>query len=170
MPVVFSNLRVLVVDDNAHMRTLLRSLLQSLGVREVFESSDGAQAFAVSRDFKPDFIVTDLTMEPVDGIELTRMVRTRKDSPNPYVPVIMVTGHTERSRVEAARDAGVTEFIAKPITAQNLTARINTITERPRPFVRCDSYVGPDRRRRRAEDYEGPWRRHDDTERDVDIS
>ena len=61
----------------------------------------------------------------------------------------------------------------KPIlqaTAQNLTARITTITERPRPFVRCDTYVGPDRRRRKAEDYAGPWRRHDDTGGDVEIS
>jgi CheY-like chemotaxis protein len=162
MPVAFDKLRIIVADDNAHMRALLRSLLQSLGVREVVETPDGAQAFAAMREFKPDFIVTDLTMEPVDGIELTRMVRTRRDSPNPFVPIIMVTGHTERSRVEAARDAGVTEFIAKPITAQNLTARMNTITDRPRPFVRCETYVGPDRRRRKAEDYEGPRRRIDD--------
>jgi CheY-like chemotaxis protein len=170
MPALPENLRVIIADDNAHMRALLRSLLQSLGVHSVFEAPDGAQAFAVMRDFKPDFVLTDLTMQPVDGIELTRMVRTRKDSPNPYLPIIMVTGHTERSRVEAARDAGVTEFIAKPITAQNLTARITTITERPRPFVRCDTYVGPDRRRRKAEDYDGPWRRHDDTGGDVEIS
>jgi DNA-binding response OmpR family regulator len=78
----------------------------------------------------------------------------------------MVTGHTERSLVEAARDAGVNEFLAKPITAHNLISRITEILDRPRPFVRCEAYTGPDRRRRRKPDYNGPWRRRDDPRRD----
>ena len=76
----------------------------------------------------------------------------------------MISGHTERYRVEAARDAGVTEFLAKPITAQNLFARIAEIVERPRAFVRCDAYFGPDRRRHQNADHPGPWRRKDDYE------
>jgi hypothetical protein len=64
--------------------------------------------------------------------------------------------------VEAARDAGVTEFLAKPITAHTLFSRIAEIVERPRAFVRCDSYFGPDRRRRAIEDYAGPRRRKED--------
>ncbi|MGD0189477.1 MAG: response regulator [Rhizomicrobium sp.] len=161
----FSKIRVLFVDDNMHMRTLMRSLLNALGVTQLADASDGGHAFAVMNEFKPDIVITDLTMEPVDGIEFTRMVRSRKDSTNPFVPIIMVTGHTERSRVEAARDAGVTEFIAKPITVQNLTGRLNQIIERPRPFIRSDTYIGPDRRRRnRADEHDGPWRRHDDRE------
>jgi two-component system, chemotaxis family, chemotaxis protein CheY len=163
-PSALGNLRVLVADDNVHMRALLRSLLQALGVNEVCEACDGGQAFAMLREFKPDFVLSDLTMQPVNGVEFTRMVRTRKDSPNPFVPIIMVTGQTDLSSVHAARDAGVTEFIAKPITTQNLTARITTILERPRPFVRSDTFVGPDRRRRRSEDHDGPWRRQGDTE------
>jgi two-component system, chemotaxis family, chemotaxis protein CheY len=158
----FSNLRVLIVDDNTHMRTLLRSLLQALGVTHIYEAPDGAQGFAIMRDFKPDVILSDMTMQPVNGIEFTRMVRTRRDSPNQFVPVIMVTGQTERSMVMAARDAGVSEFIAKPVTAQSLTSRLTEATQRPRPFIRSDNYVGPDRRRRRSEDHEGPWRRVDD--------
>jgi DNA-binding response OmpR family regulator len=74
----------------------------------------------------------------------------------------MITGHTERYRVEAARDAGVTEFLAKPIAAHNLFARITEILERPRAFVRCESYFGPDRRRHEIENYTGPWRRADE--------
>ena len=74
----------------------------------------------------------------------------------------MITGHTEKHRVEAARDAGVTEFLAKPITAHSLFSRIAEIVERPRAFVRCDSYFGPDRRRHQSDSYAGPWRRHDD--------
>jgi CheY-like chemotaxis protein len=165
----FDYLKALVVEDNAHMRTLLRSLLLALGMKNVYEAADGATGFEELRSRKPDFVMTDLSMKPVDGIEFTRMVRMGQDSPNPYVPIIMVTGHTERLRVEAARDAGVTEFLAKPITAQNLLLRIAEIVERPRPFVRCDAYFGPDRRRRADEDYAGPWRRHDDFKDDLAI-
>jgi DNA-binding response OmpR family regulator len=78
------------------------------------------------------------------------------------VPIIMITGHTEKHQVEAARDAGITEFLIKPITAQSLFSRITEVVERPRAFVRCESYFGPDRRRRNVESYTGPWRRHDD--------
>lgn len=164
------HLKALVVDDNAHMRMLLRSLLLALGVDRVFESADGASGFEELREKKPDFVLTDLSMRPVDGIEFTHRVRLGRDSPNPYVPIIMVTGHTERHMVEAARDSGVTEFLAKPITTQNLLLRVVEIVERPRPFVRCESYFGPDRRRHKAEDYAGPWRRRDDVKDDLAIA
>ena len=158
------HLKALVVEDNAHMRVLLRSLLQALGIGTVFESVDGQSGFMELRERKPDFVLTDLSMKPVDGIEFTRRVRLGKDSPNPYLPIIMVTGHTERARVEAARDAGVTEFLAKPITTQSLLLRLVEVVERPRPFIRCEGYFGPDRRRHKMEDYPGPWRRRDDVQ------
>jgi two-component system, chemotaxis family, chemotaxis protein CheY len=164
------HLRALVVEDNAHMRILLRSLLQALGIGKVYDSVDGASGFAELRDRKPDFVLTDLSMKPVDGIEFTRKVRLGRESPNPYVPIIMVTGHTERVRVEAARDAGVTEFLAKPITTQSLLLRLVEVVERPRPFIRCQTYFGPDRRRKKDESYAGPWRRRDDIENDVMIT
>jgi DNA-binding response OmpR family regulator len=89
-------------------------------------------------------------------------VRTSEKSSNHFVPIIMITGHTEKENILAARDAGVTEFLAKPITAQSLFNRIAEIVERPRAFVRAEGYFGPDRRRRTLENYAGPWRRHDD--------
>jgi two-component system chemotaxis response regulator CheY len=166
----FDYLKVLIVEDNNHMRALLRSLLHALGMKQVYECADGATAYRELRERKPDFVLTDLSMKPVDGIEFTRMVRMGADSPNPYVPIIMITGHTERQRVEDARDAGVTEFLAKPITVQNLLVRIAEIVDRPRPFVRCEGYFGPDRRRHRDEDYAGPRRRQDDFKDDIAIA
>ena len=165
----FDHLKALIVEDNVHMRTLLRSLLTALGVKHVYEASNGADAFVILRDKSPDMILTDLSMKPVDGIAFTREVRLSHDSPNAYVPIIMITGHTERLKVEAARDAGVTEFLAKPITAQGLFLRVAQIVERPRAFVRCDEYFGPDRRRRKDETFTGPWRRHEDYENDVEL-
>ncbi|HWA90472.1 MAG TPA: response regulator [Rhizomicrobium sp.] len=163
----FENLKALIVEDNAHMRALLRTLLGGIGISEVHEAGEGGRAFALLERLQPDFVLTDLTMAPVDGIAFTRELRTSHASPNPYVPVIMVTGHTERERVTAARDAGVTELLAKPVTARNLFLRLAAIVDRPRPFVRSEDFFGPDRRRHNDAFYMGPWRRAEDRERDV---
>jgi CheY-like chemotaxis protein len=156
----FEHLKILIVEDNLHMRGLLRGLLTSVGVRDVAEANNGATAIEALREKKCDLILSDLAMKPMDGLEFSRKVRT--DSPNPFVPIIMITGHTEKHRVEAARDAGITEFLAKPNTPHSLFSRIAEIMERPRAFVRTEAYFGPDRRRKTAENYAGPWRRHDD--------
>jgi len=166
----FAYLKVLVVEDNPHMRALLRSLLLALGIRQVIEAENGQQAISLLRENQPDLILTDLSMGPMDGIEFVREIRNSESTVNPYIPIIMVTGHTERHHVEAARDAGVTEVLAKPITAQNLFQRIGEVVERPRAYVRCDKFFGPDRRRHRREDYAGPFRRRDDYETDDDKS
>jgi CheY-like chemotaxis protein len=159
------SLKVLLVEDNMQMRVLLRQLLIALGLSDIMETTNGRDALAMVRDRQVNIIVTDLSMQHLDGIEFTRAVRQSPDIPNPYVPIIMVTGHTERHRVEAARDAGVTEFLAKPITTKNLFLRLSEIVERPRSFVRVDDYFGPDRRRRCHDSYHGPRRREDDREK-----
>ena len=158
----FEHLKALVVEDNPHMRELLRTLLNALGIKQVFEAADGTEGFSELCAHKPDFVLTDLSMKPMDGIEFTKLVRASREAPNPYVPIIMVTGHTERHRIETARDSGVTEIIAKPITVQSLYSRIGEIVERPRPFVRAEQFFGPDRRRRVKREFKGPWRRFDD--------
>lgn len=158
----FETLKALIVEDNVHMRALLRGLLQSAGIMAITEAANGAAGLAALREKGSDLILTDLAMKPMDGLEFTRAVRNPETSPNAFVPIIMVTGYTEKHRVEAARDAGVTEFLAKPITAHDLFARIAEIVERPRAFVRAASYFGPDRRRRLSDGYAGPWRRSDD--------
>lgn len=148
------------------MRTLLCAQIRGLGISRVVECADGVVGYRELCSQKFDCVITDHSMEPIDGIELTRMIRNEKESPYPKIPIVMVTGHTERVRVVAARDAGVTEFIAKPINVQKLLSRLTEIVERPRAFVRCETYFGPDRRRRADLDYQGPWRRKYDL--DVD--
>src|SRR5450432_3312575 len=140
-----AQLKILIVEDNQHMRSLLRALLNSAGIREISEANNGSTALTVLREKKCDLVLSDLAMKPIDGLEFSRTVRTGEHSPNPFVPIIMITGHTEKHRVEAARDAGVTEFLAKPITAHSLFSRIAEIVERPRAFVRTEAYFGPDR-------------------------
>jgi two-component system chemotaxis response regulator CheY len=164
----FEGLKALIVEDNMHMRALLRALLNSIGIHDINEASSGKAAIELLGMRGADLILTDLAMAPMDGLEFTRHVRNDEDSSNPFVPIIMVSGHTEKHRVMAARDAGVTEFLAKPVTAHNLFSRIAEIMERPRAFVRCDTYFGPDRRRRPLDNYTGPRRRAEDFQQ-VDI-
>ncbi len=146
----FSRLKVLVVDDNQYMRSVFREFLRALGVApdNIRECSNGEEAIDVSGAFMPDLIISDYLMEPMDGFELARRIRRDEDSPNPYVPIILCTGYTELGQVTAARDAGVNEVLAKPITANTLYRRIRTIIEEPRQFVQLDSFFGPDRRRK----------------------
>ncbi|HEX2215598.1 MAG TPA: response regulator [Xanthobacteraceae bacterium] len=156
----FNRLRFLVVDDNAHMRRILRTLLHGFGTREVYEAEDGAAGLEVFTHNLPDIIITDWAMPILDGIELTQMIRQPDASANPYVPIIMLTGHSEKKRVIAARDAGVTEFLAKPISAQALYQRILNVLVSPRSFVKTNNYFGPDRRRSNTANYAGTERRN----------
>jgi two-component system, chemotaxis family, chemotaxis protein CheY len=160
--VSFDLLKILLVDDNQHMRMLLTEILRALGVRQIFEAMDGAEAIQLMRDTQMDLVMTDLTMSPLDGIDFVNLLRNSPESPGPFTPVIMITGHSTMRRVAEARDAGVNEFLAKPVTARSLIHRINLVIEYPRPFIRCQTYFGPDRRRRQDPAFSGPWRRQVD--------
>jgi len=144
------------------MRSLIKELLKSIGVNQIHESADPVEAFEFMRTNTVDILLADLSMPMIDGIEFVRMIRTGDDSPNQFLPVIMVTGHSERSKIEAARDAGVNEFLVKPINAKSLLLRLQSVINSPRQFVKSGSYFGPDRRRGQADNYDGPWRRKDD--------
>jgi two-component system chemotaxis response regulator CheY len=157
-----TTLHVLVVDDNPHMRSIVVAILRGVGIGTVKEASDGADALEVMRAGVPDLVIVDLNMFPIDGLEFTQMIRTAPDSPFPFVPIIMMTGHTERTKVMAARDSGVNELVAKPISAKTLLDRIVAVIDRPRPFVKTSSYTGPCRRRGIGKEFLGPWRRKGD--------
>ena len=165
----FNRLRFLVVDDNAFMRRIVRTLLHGFGAREVFEAEDGAGGLELFTQSKPDIVITDWDMPIFSGIELTQMIRQPGSNANPYAPIIMMTANPEKSRVIAARDAGINEFLAKPISAKALYRRILNIVINPRPFIKTATYFGPDRRRTVNVKYDGPERRKsenaDDAER-----
>ena len=159
-----SKVSVLVIDDNAHMIHIVRSMLLGFGISKTYESRDAAEAFDITRHEPIDLIIVDYQMPILDGLEFTRMVRTGKDSRNPFVPIILLTAHTERSRILAARDAGVTEVCAKPINAHQLWTKIAAVVNKPRSFIRARDFFGPDRRRV-ALDYKGEERRSDPVEK-----
>jgi CheY-like chemotaxis protein len=154
----FDRLRVLVVDDNQHMRTLVSAVLQAFGVTTVFDAASAEEAWTILTESRCDLVFVDWVMNGMSGLEFTQKIRTAPDSPNPFVPIVMLTGHTSTERVHAARDAGVNEFLAKPVSSKSILARLISVIENPRPFVRTKAYFGPCRRRRRME-HQGPERR-----------
>ena len=143
----FNRLRFLIVDDNPHMRRILRTLLHSFGAREVHEAEDGAAGLEAYSNHGPDVVILDWIMPIFDGLELTQMIRQPDVMTNPFVPIILLTAHTGKRRVLAARDAGVTEVLAKPISAKSLHDRIVATMARPRKFIRTETYFGPEQRR-----------------------
>jgi CheY-like chemotaxis protein len=155
----FNKLRFLVVDDNVYMRRMLRALLLGFGSREVHEAADGAAGLDAFNQFTPDIVILDWAMPLVDGLEFARMIRQPDANASPFTPIIMLTGHSERRRVTGARDAGVTEFMVKPISAKGLHQRIVNVIANPRRYIRTKTYFGPDRRRNTAPNYTGPERR-----------
>jgi len=160
----FERVRVLILEDNAHMSTILRTILQGFGVRSIVETRDAADAFETMRSANPDLALVDYMLGDVDGLEFTRLTRTASDSPNKYLPIIMVSGHTDRSKIMEAINAGVNEYLAKPVRPVDLYNRLLSLIERPRRFVKAPGYFGPDRRRRQDPRYSGPWRRATDTQ------
>jgi CheY-like chemotaxis protein len=155
----FDRLRILVVDDNVHMRKLVVTILQAFGADQIYEAIDGEKAWSIMRDSNPDVVVLDWQMEGMSGLDFAKQIRTSPQTPNPFVPIIMLTGHTHIEQVRQARDAGVNEFLAKPVSVKAILSRLISVIEHPRPYVRTKSYFGPCRRRRVSDEYHGPERR-----------
>jgi CheY-like chemotaxis protein len=163
MPYKLENVRLLVVDDMPPMLTLAKSLLNIAGFKDVYTASNGETGFELFKKHSPDLVITDWMMEPVNGLELIDKIRKDPLSPDRYAPVIVMTGYSSRLRVESARDEGTTEFLVKPFTAKDLYSKIEYVIEKPRQFVDAPAFFGPDRRRRRSDNYDGPPRREDDS-------
>jgi CheY-like chemotaxis protein len=141
-------LRFVVADDNAHARKILSTILHVFGAGEILHAEDGADALELMRNAKPDIAFIDWMMPTLDGLEITRHIRRDPASPDPELPIILVTSHTQRGRILAARDAGVTELLRKPMSPQTVMERIVSVVLAPRQMVRAAGYVGPDRRSR----------------------
>jgi two-component system chemotaxis response regulator CheY len=142
-----TNLRILIVDGDLKMRTLTRDMLNTLGILQVYTVGDGSRAYSELRERPFDIVLTERRMDPVTGIDLTRMIRTGADSPSPHIPILMMTAMPSLSDVTEARDAGVTEFLIKPFSVDGLKKRIIATVRNPREFIEVSDYFGPDRRR-----------------------
>ena len=139
-------LRILVVDDNQYMRKLVRNLLLNVGIKNVYEASDGIAGLEAIRTISPDIVILDWEMPLLNGAEMVRIVRSPGAFPVPDVPIIMLSAHGERWRVVEAVRLGVNEFMVKPVSSKGLLDRIISILASPRPTVQLGDYYGPEPR------------------------
>ena len=162
MSLKLEKLKVLVVDDVDPIQQLISKIVNTIGVGQLHTAKNGAEAFDTFCKVNSDIILTDWHMPDCCGIEFIKKVRTSDYSPNKMVPIIMITGYSAPTRIATCRDEGSTEFIAKPFTAENLVQKISHVIQKPRDFIDCDNFFGPDRRRNRGTEYHGPYRRESD--------
>jgi two-component system, chemotaxis family, chemotaxis protein CheY len=137
------SLSVLVIDDNQYFRKLVRTLLMTIGVKNVSEAGDGVAGIDSIRSLRPDIVILDWELPLLDGAEVVRIVRSPGVFPMPEIPIIMLTGHCEHWRAVRAMQLGVHEFLIKPVSAKTLSDRIVSILANPRSFVRVGDYYGP---------------------------
>jgi len=154
-----STLSFLIVDDNHHMISILREVLRAFGATQIHGVRDAADAFELTRTTPVDIAIVDYLMDTLDGLDFTRLIRSAEDSPNPELPIILLTAYTEWHRVAAARDAGATDVVRKPVSAEILFQRIQSLLKSNRKFVNSQRYIGPCRRRKRRGEFEGEDRR-----------
>lgn len=162
MPYNFDKLTILIVEDNQPILELTKAMLVTFGVGRIYTAADGQEGFDVFCRERPDIVLSDLVMEPADGAYLSREIRKNPRSPDPYVPIILITAFSEKERILEARDMGVTEFLVKPFNARDLYRRISQVIENPRKFVRSRDFFGPDRRRKQSNGYQGQQKRKTD--------
>ncbi len=117
--------RFLVVDDFSTMRRMVRSVLHELGYNDVVEADDGNAALPILKQGSIDFLVTDINMPGMQGIELLKAVRA--DPKLSKLPVLLVTAEAKREQIVEAARAGVNGYVVKPFTAQVLKEKIEKI-------------------------------------------
>jgi len=149
--------RVLLVEDNGYVCQILRELLFDLSVGQVQTANSGVEAIEIMKSMGSDYdeggpfdlIISDMMMTPIDGMLLLKWVREGKESPDRFVPFLMMSGAADDDNVKLARDKGVNEFLAKPFSASTVAEKVLALINRPRQFVATRDYFGPDRQRRR---------------------
>jgi len=120
-------IKILVVDDFATMRKVIRNLLKQAGYENVAEAEDGVAALKLLKSTRMDFVISDWNMPNMTGIELLRAVRS--DSELNTMPFLMVTAESLKENVVEAVKAGVSNYIVKPFTAEVLGDKIEKIME-----------------------------------------
>ena len=124
-PEINLGMKVLVVDDFATMRKIVRNILKQIGFTNIVEADDGANAMSIIKEDTIDFVVTDWNMPNMTGLELLKNIRATEKAKN--MPVLMVTAEGLSENVVDAVKAGVDNYIVKPFTAETVQAKIEQI-------------------------------------------
>lgn len=153
-------LQVLVIDANNFSRGLIGEILRSLNVTNITSARSEEMAASYLLERPTDVILLSWEEgDALDGLSFVRKLRKHEDDQLRRLPVVLITAGLTRQMVIQGRDAGVDEFLAKPIAPNAMRQRLEMVVETPRPFVDCNVYLGPCRRRKNPADYYGAKRR-----------
>ena len=144
-------LSYLIVDDSRFARTTVKNVLRVLGIRNVSEAEDAAQAFVIVEKQGVDVVIVDFEMPGMSGAEFTWRLRRSKIERIQQMPVVMISNHVDETHIRQAINSGVNEFLPKPFSQGSLYARLRRAAVNPKPFIVAEGYVGPDRRLKYSE-------------------
>jgi CheY-like chemotaxis protein len=157
-----SALKVLIVDPAKTLRDVLPTALNGAGIFDIKRLTDWPAATPTACSGR-HLVFVDWDAGPREAFGLVRAIRARGASAwNPQTPVIMVMGQANATAIRQMRDGGVNEFLLKPLTTAAVIDRLSRVILKPKPFVDCQVYFGPERRRRGAQPFGGPFRRRQD--------
>lgn len=145
----FDKVSALIADNSPHMADLIAIMLRGIGLKQVATATDGSAAFNLLRTRRVDLLIVADDLAGIDGVDLTRRLRLSDGGVNREVAVIMTSAEPDAVGIAAARDAGITEFLRKPFSAEHVATRLDAMMRSARDFVAGGNYAGPDRRRRK---------------------
>ncbi len=118
---------VLIIDDSSFIRTVVKKILRDVGVKKIFEAANGIDGMKIAVGEKPDAILCDLGMEPMNGFEFVETLRMHKQKAVRDLPVIILTVHDETDFIDQAIQCGVEAYLIKPVSARRLKDRIEEV-------------------------------------------
>ena len=119
------SIKILIVDDYKTMLRIIRNVLRQIGLLNVDEANDGAEAFAMLKQGDYGLVISDWNMQPITGLDLLQQVRA--DDKLSKLPFIMVTAESKVENIIAAKQAGVSNYVVKPFSAETLRSKIDTV-------------------------------------------
>ncbi len=123
----FEHLKVLVVEDEPHTRRLILQILRQVGVTNLHEADEGGSGFRETVRIRPDVVICDIMMEPVDGLEYLSQLRAFRIPDIARTPVIFLTGDAQQQTVFAAKRLSVDGYLVKPVSPKDVEARIRSV-------------------------------------------
>jgi DNA-binding response OmpR family regulator len=149
----------LIADSDAHSRNLLAEVLRAAGHFLITTVREGNQLLEVTKELHPRVVITASRIPGISGLEFTRMIRAGYEGVPRQTSIIVMTDTPTKAFLTAAQQSGADEMLVRPFSSQAVMVRVKSVLERPREFIDCAVYVGPCRRRRMVENYDGPMRR-----------
>ena len=141
------DIRAIIIDEKGHAISLLRNLLIRLGVKRIAALHSTEDALRLMREETFDVVFCDEFSAPLNPVTFVKAVRRDLTTRDVTVPIVLVSSGASRKQIELARDAGLNDVIAKPVSTDTIERKLRSMVLAPQAFVTAKTFLGPDRRR-----------------------